>query len=113
MGLGDQLSFYRLASQFFINVLKAKFTYNIIINIFHPTSPPHLNNWFHYLYVERRPPAPTGTMKVREGWNACRTSHGGTAGAARGGACSRFPGEECQREQQSLLAAIHPAPPPC
>lgn len=49
--------------------------------------------------MERRPPAPTGTMKVREGRNAR-----GGAGAGR----SRFPGEECQHKQQSLPAAIHP-----
>lgn len=51
-------------------------------------------------------------MKVREGRNAS----GGVwkAGARRGGhsARSRFPGEECQHEQQSLPAAIHPAPRP-
>ncbi|KAL4705673.1 hypothetical protein ACJJTC_011235 [Scirpophaga incertulas] len=47
------------------------------------------------LPVERRPPAPTETMKVREA---------GMRGARRaaGGSRSRFPGEECQHKQQRL-----------
>ena len=109
-GLGCKLIIY--AETLPIEVLSifpiAPFSLNVIYDCVErvywsePTSPPHLNNWFHYVYVERRPPAPTGTMKVREGWNAS-----GRAVAARGegrgeardaGHCSRFPGEDCQRE---------------
>lgn len=53
----------------------------------------------------RRPPAPKGTMKVSRVWNAA----GRRCGCE--GTRSRFPGEECQHEQQSQPAP--PFTPPC
>lgn len=67
---------------------------------------------------ELRRPVPllvSGSATSRAEWNneserglECRR---GTRGGTERGPGSRFPGEECQHEQQSLPAAIHPALP--
>ncbi|CAH0722861.1 unnamed protein product, partial [Brenthis ino] len=75
-----------------------------------PTSPPHLDNWFHYLYEERRPPAPTGTMKVREGWNVCGTRAGVRAGAAAGDGRT-VPGSQARNASASNKAYPPPFTP--
>lgn len=72
-----------------------------------PVCPPHSEDWFHYLYAARRPPAPTGTMKVREDWNAC----GRQGRSVRWGGETRVPGSQARNASTSNKACSPPFTP--
>lgn len=72
-----------------------------------PVCPPHSEDWFHYLYSARRPPAPTGTMKVREDRNAC----GRQGCSVRWGGETRVPGSQARNASTSNKACSPPFTP--
>lgn len=63
------------------------------------------------LFVRGAATSRTDGNNESERGQECVREAGALSAVRRGDACSRFPGEECQHEQQSLLAAIHPLPP--